>query len=262
MNATITKTQLNKAITFESVGKAYVSLTENRQVLSDISFSVVEGERVAIVGANGSGKSTILQIAAGMIRPDRGKVNRQYPLGTTDTGYIPQDYRNALFPWMRLSEHVKLLARPEAIKTKEDLITLQEEVTQALARIGIRAPLDKYPYQLSGGEQQICLFVLTLLRRPRFIIADESFSAVDVHRREAVFGYFTDFLERQRSSLLFVDHDLEHCLLFADRVLVLSKQSETGIADIVISQPHPRDLEWRYEDSFRQILKEVVSWLR
>lgn len=191
------------------------------RALHEASLSILNGERVALVGRNGSGKSTLLRVIAGLQHPNTGAV--AYPAfgknGPT-IGWMPQDYRNALYPWWSVDENLTM-GGSTAIETLEDADTISEVMKMA----GIE--LNKPPFELSGGQQQIVAFLRAAFRPgASLVLLDEPFSALDVKHRIRLRKFLRSHTAGRGQTLVVVTHDLLEAARIGDRVVVLSQESK------------------------------------
>lgn len=253
----------NAAIKLEGISKTYKSPEGDRVVLESVTLSIPEGQRVAIVGPNGSGKSTFLRIVLGLTQPDTGTVNVIHDHTFSEVAYIPQDYRNSLFPWLRLKSNIALHLEKRnhtsfgfGLELSSDTF---DQFSQAAKEVQLKLDLRKFPYQLSGGEQQILVILQALLRKPKVLVADEPLSAIDIHKKELIIQYFSGWLHKLKPTTLLVSHDLEDAVFLADRLIVFSRNSGKVRADIIVNKEHPRHDEWRYDPEFRLILKKTME---
>ena len=222
------------------------------------------GERIALVGPNGSGKTTLLRIILGIEQPDEGCV----VINGLDTkyciSYVPQDYRNALFPWLRLKKN---LALEKGRRTRcqqasgGDVVSInpQEEYSSLSKDFHLALDLSKYPYQLSGGEQQIFLLMRAILAYPVLMLLDEPMSAIDFGRKRLILHHLARWLPERNASLVFASHDFEEAVMLADRVNVFARQSGRLKATIAVDLPWPRTLEMRTSERFRALVDEVTN---
>ncbi len=252
----------NKSVLeYKNVKKSYFNKKTQDIVLEEINFCINAGEIVSIIGPNGSGKSTLVKLALDILQPDEGQIIRN-SLIFDEIGYIPQDYRNALLPWVNLYKNIatNINHNSKLLKPRISFKTLFSFYKMSTV-FNIRFNLRKYPYQLSGGEQQIFLFLQLLIREPKFIVADELFSAIDVKRKEAIILYFLKWLKFRDIPMLFVTHDIRDALIMSDRIIILNRNS-SKIKDIVkVDKPYPRDIDWMFTEEFNVILKYMTECL-
>jgi NitT/TauT family transport system ATP-binding protein len=207
-------------------------------VYRDFSLDLCEGELVSIFGPNGCGKSTFINLISGLIPIDAGTVLYDgKTIGKTRISYVFQNYRDALFPWMRAISNIQYPLKILGLDKK----TRSRRVEELLAEFEIHIDLNRYPYELSGGQQQMVSILRALITDPEVLFLDEPFSALDyemtLFMRERLQRVF---LKRQNTMIL-VSHDLEEAVQLADRVLMLTRRP-TRIAEIVpVGVPWPRD---------------------
>ena len=204
----------NTALAVEHVAHAFGT----RAVLSNTSLSISRGESVALLGANGTGKSTLVRLAAGLIRPDQGNVHvagTPAQAGRPDVGIAFQDAR--LMPWRSVARNVSL---PLEI-AGADRRAAHTAAIAALARMQAEHLADRAPADLSGGERQRAALARALVRNPKLVLLDEPFAALDALTRIRFDEQLPDLVGG--AAILFVTHDVGEALLVADRVLVLSR---------------------------------------
>ncbi len=207
------------AVIVEGLGKKFGETV----VLQDINFEVKEGETIVLLGASGSGKTTILRIIAGLETPDFGRVvlhNKDVtnlPARERGVGVIFQSY--ALFPKMSVEKNIgyglRLRGKPKAEvgKTVDDLITL----------IGLEEHRQKRPAQLSGGQQQRVAIARALAYNPEVLLFDEPFGALDAQIRTRLRREIRTLLKKIKVPSIFITHDQEEALELGDRIAVLNK---------------------------------------
>lgn len=218
---------------------------DGRQILGGLSFGVAEGEFVSLLGPSGCGKSTILNILAGLIRPESGSVRVDGVLvdGTSDHfAYMPQE--DLLLPWKTILDNVCLYGAIHGAK--------KEAAAQARALFpvfGLAGYGDAYPDALSGGMRQRAAFLRTAMCQADILLLDEPFGALDVITR----GDMQDWLQNMRSQLgkttLLVTHDIDEAIYLSDRILVLSGRPASIREEITISE-RDRSRDWLYAQGY------------
>jgi ABC-type Fe3+/spermidine/putrescine transport system ATPase subunit len=192
-------------------------------VLENISFDVAEGEVLVLLGASGSGKTTILRIIAGLEMPLKGKVIlhgkdvTDLPARERGVGVIFQSY--ALFPKMTVEKNIGYGLRIRKRRRKE----IRETVNELLALVQLEEHRKKYPSQLSGGQQQRVAIARTLAYKPEVLLFDEPFGALDTQTRSHLRREIRGLLKKVRVPSIFITHDQEEALELGDRVAVLSQ---------------------------------------
>ncbi len=248
-------------IRLRDVSKSYTHRGGVRAVLSNVSMEIEAGERVAFVGPNGSGKTTLLRIILGLDALDSGSIDGVPPLDTRAIAYIPQDYRSALFPWFRLARNLSLATNVGAIQPEKPaaMHTAMQADTDLLTHLRVTFDLDKFPYELSGGEQQIFLLARAVMQRPRVLVLDEALSAIDFGRKRLIQAYLGKWIANSRCTLLFASHDFEEAVMLADRVVVLERDRGNIKAVIPVDLPWPRTPATRSEVSFQASVERVTN---
>jgi peptide/nickel transport system ATP-binding protein len=221
--------------------------------VDDFSFAIREREIVALVGESGSGKSTVARLIARVYPPTRGEIwFRERPIHTLRSrrdlaGYrgevamVFQDPFSAFNPVHRVSHGVMrnlVLHRPELNRAER-----LREAERVFESVGLKSRmLERFPYEMSGGERQRVGFAQALAVRPKLILADEPVSMLDVSIRAGVLNMMAGLRDREGASLLYITHDLASARYVADRIVVMyaGHLVESGPAETVLSDPrHP-----------------------
>jgi NitT/TauT family transport system ATP-binding protein len=224
--------------------------------LRQLSLQVIDGEFVAVVGPTGCGKSTILNLAAGLLAPTAGTVRIfGEPLAGLNrrAGYLFQS--DPLMPWRTAAQNVAVGLEYRGIPRAESLHRAEEW----LGRVGLAGRGHAHPHQLSGGMKKRVSLAQTLILDPEILLMDEPFSALDVQTRLLMEGELLEIWAANRKSVLFITHDLEEAILLADRVVVLSAGPATHvIGNFPIDLPRPRDLgEIRHQPAFVELHQRI-----
>jgi ABC-type Fe3+/spermidine/putrescine transport system ATPase subunit len=208
-------------------------------ILEDISFEVAEGESLVLLGASGSGKTTILRIIAGLEQPDKGRVIlhgkdvTDLPARERGVGVIFQAY--ALFPRMTVEKNIaygmKIRHRPRKER--------REAVDRLIELVQLQNHRKKYPSQLSGGQQQRVAIARTLAYKPQVLLFDEPFGALDAQTRVHLRREIRALLKKVKVPSIFITHDQEEALELGDRIAVLNEGhlEQVGTPDEVYNHP-------------------------
>jgi ABC-type Fe3+/spermidine/putrescine transport system ATPase subunit len=194
----------------------------NTPVLKDINFDIAEGETLVLLGASGSGKTTILRIIAGLEQPDTGRVIlhgrdvSDLPARERGVGVIFQSY--ALFPRMTVEQNIGYGLRIRRRNRKE----IRETVDRLLELVRLGEHRRKYPSQLSGGQQQRVAIARTLAYQPEVVLVDEPFGALDAQTRTRLRGEIRALLSKDNVPAIFITHDQEEALELGDRIAVIN----------------------------------------
>jgi ABC-type Fe3+/spermidine/putrescine transport system ATPase subunit len=194
----------------------------NTSVLEDISFDIAEGETLVLLGASGSGKTTILRIIAGLEQPDAGRVVlhgrdvTDLPARERGIGVIFQSY--ALFPKMTVAQNIGYGLRIRRRKRRE----IRETVERLLELVRLKEHAQKYPSQLSGGQQQRVAIARALAYQPEVLLFDEPFGALDAQTRTRLRSEIKSLLRKLNVPAIFITHDQEEALELGDRIAVIN----------------------------------------
>lgn len=228
------------------------------RVLNDITLQVDPGEFLVLVGRSGCGKTTILNLLSGLVRPTSGTVK---VLGTGPrearqrVGYMFA--RDALMPWRRARSNVELGLEVKNVPRRERRKRAQE----TLARVGLEEAGDLWPWQLSQGMRQRVALARTWVPGPDLVLMDEPFAALDAQTKVTVRAEFMRIWEDRRPAVVFVTHDLGEALLLGDRVVLLGR----GEIDVDLRVPfsHPRDTEeLPFTAEFRELESDLWHRLK
>lgn len=238
----------------ENVSFSYHSLLGETYVLNHLSFSVKEGEFIAIVGPSGCGKSTLLNIICGLIDIKSGK---RILAPDTSIGYMLQ--HDHLFEWRTIFENVTLGLEIQNKMTEENI----NYVLSLLESYGLLDFKDKHPSELSGGMKQRAALIRTLALHPKILLLDEPFSALDYQTRLLVSSDIGRLIRRTNKTAILVTHNLSEAISLADRVLVLSKRPSTIRKDTEIHLTLPDDslLAYRRAPEFQNYFNEIWELL-
>lgn len=246
---------MGELLRIENVGKVFPGRDKSGvTALDQVNLSLKEGEFVSLLGASGCGKSTLLRIVAGLDEPSSGVVlldGVEVHGPGRDRGMVFQQY--TLYPWLTARQNVEFALRDEPRKTRADLGSTYLKV------VGLSAFADHFPSQLSGGMQQRVAIARALALRPRILLMDEPFGALDAQTRGLMQELLLSIWERDRLSVLFVTHDVEESLILSDRVCVLAtgpgRVREVVDADL----PRPRVYELQNTPEFLELKRHVHS---
>ena len=194
--------------------------------LEDVSFSVEEGEFVAVVGPSGCGKTTLLSLIAGLEKPDAGSITIKDP--RQPIGYMLQ--RDELLPWYTTWKNICL--GPELHRSLDEIAKKKAE--QLLRAYGLYEFRHAYPGELSGGMRQRAALIRTLMLEPELLLLDEPFSALDYQTRLTVSDDIWSMIRDQKKTALLITHDIAEAVSMADRVIVLSKRPAVVKLDLPI----------------------------
>jgi sulfonate transport system ATP-binding protein len=225
-------------LTLSDVNKGFALGSQQRLVLRSINLAVEDGAFVAFVGASGCGKSTLLRLIAGLETPDSGNVflgKEQVKGPSRGCGMIFQDPR--LLPWLTVAQNIDL-----ALPNKEFSAAERKRlIAEHLELVGLSDFANVFPRQLSGGMAQRAAIARGLVNRPRLLLLDEPFSALDSLNRSRLQGELQRIWAYEKIAMVLVTHDVEEAVFLADRVVVLAPNPGRVSSIVEIPLPRSRD---------------------
>jgi ABC-type nitrate/sulfonate/bicarbonate transport system ATPase subunit len=236
---------------FDHVSFAY----DGRTVMRDTSFDIYSGEIVVLLGPSGCGKTTILNMIAGFLEPTGGGAfldDRQIDGPGPDRGVVFQ--AAALFDWMTVEQNIAFSLRC-AGRSRQDQRRVADEMA---ALVGLSGFSGHYPYQLSGGMRQRVGLARVLAAKPRVMLMDEPFSALDVQTREQLQEETLRIRDQTGCTILFVTHSIDEAVFVGDRIFLLTNLGDGHFEQFVVKLPSPRETsENRLNPEFIR-LREVI----
>ena len=220
----------------KDINYAYHNMDGETKALEHISFSMKEGDFLAIVGPSGCGKSTLLQLIAGLLEPEKGLIllNGKYLRGSaTNIGYMLQ--KDELLEWRTVYHNVLL-----GLEIQHSMTARAKEKARELLDIyGLDQFANSRPSELSGGMRQRAALVRTLVMEPDLLLLDEPFSALDYQTRLTVGDDIGQIIRKEKKSAILVTHDLAEAISLADRVIVLTARPATILQTVPITFQEP-----------------------
>src|ERR1700716_3367335 len=230
-------------ITIRGLSKRFKEMT----VYDGFDFDVPRGKIISGFGPNGCGKSTLINLMAGLIPKDGGEILFDgFKVEDAKIGYVFQKYREALFPWLRARNNIEYPLKFMKLAKAER----RRRVDALVARLGVRIDLNRYPYEMSGGQQQLFSIMRALVIDREVLFLDEPFSALDYEMTLFMREQLQRVFMETGTTTVLVSHDLEEAVYLADLVLLLSRHP-ARIADYVrYETPRPRTDETLSQPDF------------
>ena len=235
---------------------SYHSPEGETPALSDISFSVKEGEFVAIVGPSGCGKSTLLNLICGLLAPEAGEITlKGNPVlrERERIGYMLQ--KDHLFEWRSIYRNV-ILGLEIRRKCTEETLARAEAM---LEQYGLAPFRNARPSELSGGMRQRAALIRTLVLEPELLLLDEPFSALDYQTRLTVCDDIATIIRREQKTAILVTHDLSEAISCADRVIVLGKRPARirAVVPVHFAMENRTPFQCRSAPEFKEYFNEI-----
>lgn len=210
-------------LSFKNVNFNYFTKDGEFEALKNLSFSIKKGEFVSIVGPSGCGKTTILSLIAGLLEPTKGDILLDgEKVKGANIGYMFQ--KDQLFEWRNIYKNILLGLE---IKNKKKNASDDEYINRLLKNYGLIDFKTKYPSELSGGMRQRVALIRTLAVKPKLLLLDEPFSALDYQTRLDVCDDVKKIIKEEKQTAILVTHDISEAISLSDRVFILSKRPAT-----------------------------------
>ena len=226
--------------------------------VSDMSLTINEGEFVSFLGPSGCGKSTALKMIAGLLPVSAGTITITPPKGKSeqDLGFVFQE--PTLMPWATVTDNVFLPLRLAGITRAEALPRVQA----ALAEVGLTRFADSYPRELSGGMKMRVSIARAMVTRPRILLMDEPFAALDEMTRSKLNNDVVRLAKEHGLTVVFVTHSVFEAVYLSTRVIVMAARPGLVADDLALETPWPRNEDWRVSPAFSTEARRVSEILK
>jgi len=246
----------------KGVSKGYGSATARSEVLNNINLELNRGEFVAIVGYSGAGKTTLISMIAGLIRPDAGTItlnDLEITSPGPDRGVVFQNY--SLLPWLNVYENIYLAVDqlfPNWAPAKK-----QQHVEKYIAMVNLTPAREKRPSELSGGMRQRVSVARALAMDPQILLLDEPLSALDALTRATLQDEISRIWLQDKKTVVLITNDVDEGIYLADRIIPLSAGPKATLGpSITVDLPRPRDRRaLNHVPRFKEIRREVIDYL-
>ena len=230
-----------------------------RQVLRDLHLEIADGEFITLVGLSGCGKTTLLNLVAGLLAPTSGRI---FVDGAVVHGPAPsravvfQDA--ALLPWRTVLRNVEMGLEMQRKYNKSEI---RARSLKQIEMVGLKDFANDYPHQLSGGMRQRVNLARALVAEPDVLLMDEPFAALDAYTREAMGEELLRIWQRTRKTVLFITHSADEAIMLSDRIIALGRPPSGILADAKVDLPRPRTMEVRGLARFTELSLEICALL-
>ena len=226
--------------------------------LRGLTLAIGAREFISFLGPSGCGKSTALRLIAGLSEPSAGRIVWNHPCNSENTreiGFVFQE--PTLMPWATVSENVYLPLRVKHLRRRE----ARPQVDEALAMVGLESFSAAYPRELSGGMKMRVSIARALVTRPKLLLMDEPFAALDEMTRFKLNDDLLALWERNQWTVIFVTHSVYESVYLSSRVIVMAPRPGRVIADRPIVTPYPRDESYRTSAAYGEACRSISEAL-
>jgi nitrate/nitrite transport system ATP-binding protein len=254
---------MHRYLQIENVNMVFNTKRGRFVALRDINLSVQKGEFIAIIGHSGCGKSTVLNLVAGLLQPTDGVLilsEKEITGPGPDRGVVFQNH--SLLPWLTCFENV-YLAVERVFGKKETKAQLKDRTQAALKLVGLSHAEQKHPHEISGGMKQRVGIARALAMEPKVLLLDEPFGALDALTRANLQDELMRILQATGSTALMVTHDVDEAVLLSDRIVMMTNGPAATIGEILaVDLPKPRNrLELADDPAYNHLRAEVLKFL-
>jgi NitT/TauT family transport system ATP-binding protein len=241
------------------VCKCFGEGRDRKLVLDDVSFELISGQFMALVGSSGSGKSTVMRLIAGLERPTEGTIHLDGELVRRpgpDRGMVFQKY--SLYPWLTAAQNVAFGMQLQG-RSKVDI---RERTGYFLDVVGLADVGRRLPRELSGGMQQRVAIARALATEPKVLLLDEPFGALDLQIRESMQEFLHQLWQRTGLTALLITHDIEEALLLAGTVHIMAPRPGRIVQSVRVDLDRTDLRHLRVSEPFLELREELASHLR
>ncbi|TVP72679.1 MAG: ABC transporter ATP-binding protein [Rhodobacteraceae bacterium] len=227
----------------------------NVVALRDMNLSVNEGDFISLLGPSGCGKSTALRLIAGLSIPSSGRINWAGGQSENDLGVVFQE--PTLMPWATVAQNVWL---PFRLKGKS-YASVKDDIMEALRLVGLEKFLEAYPRELSGGMKMRVSIARAMVTKPRLILMDEPFAALDEITRFRLNNDLLALKSKIGCTVIFVTHSVFESVFLSDRIVVMAARPGRVIREVQVDAPYPRSEEFRTSAEYAALCRQTSEAL-
>ncbi len=245
---------MSSLVTLSGVAKRFPNGT---LALDRVDLAIEQGSFVSLLGPSGCGKSTILRMIAGLVQPTSGRIDwpglpeAARTGGHPELGFVFQE--PTLMPWASVTDNIRLPLKVAGV-AKADA---DARIAEAIGMVGLEGFAEVYPRELSGGMKMRVSIARALVTRPKLLLMDEPFAALDEITRFKLNNDLLQLWQRFGWTVIFVTHSVFESVYLSNRILVMSARPGRIVEDVRISAPYPRDDRFRVSDAYGDLCREV-----
>ncbi len=252
----------DRYVYLENVNMRFITKKGVFEALKDVNLNIQQGEFVSIIGHSGCGKSTVLNLIAGLLEPSSGHLfcaGREIAKPGPERAVVFQNH--SLLPWLTCFENVYLAV--ERVFSSETKVNLEARTYAALELVGLSHADEKRPNEISGGMKQRVGIARALAMEPKVLLLDEPFGALDALTRATLQDELMKIMAKSGATAVMVTHDVDEAVLLSDRIVMMTNGPSATIGDILtVDLPKPRNrLELAENKDYNHLRSEVLRFL-
>jgi nitrate/nitrite transport system ATP-binding protein len=252
----------DRYVLLENIGMRFATKKGEFEALRNINLNIAQGEFVSIIGHSGCGKSTVLNLVAGLLQPTSGYLfcaGREISKPGPDRAVVFQNH--SLLPWLTCFENVHLAV--ERVFKHETQVQQDIRTIDALALVGLSHATDKRPNEISGGMKQRVGIARALAMEPKVLLLDEPFGALDALTRANLQDELMKIMQKTQCTAVMVTHDVDEAVLLSDRIVMMTNGPAAEIGEILeVNLAKPRNrLELAEDKEYNHLRSEVLRFL-
>ena len=220
-------------ISIKNLKKSFINNSRTIEVLGGIDLKIELGEFLIIFGPNGCGKTTLLNIISKLESKDGGEIIGE---GSLKTSFVFQNYREAIFPWQKVIDNIAFPLQLKGVSKNERY----KKVESLVSSLGLKLDLQSYPYELSGGQQQMVAILRALITKPDLLLLDEPFSSLDYKTTLLMEEKILEIWKQLQLTILFVTHEIDEAVFLSGRIALMSDKPSSIVKVLNNNLPYPR----------------------
>ena len=220
-------------ISIQNLKKSFINNGRTVEVFNNVNLEIERGEFLVIFGPNGCGKTTLLNIISKLENKDSGEITNRDKLKTS---FVFQNYREALFPWQKVVDNIAFPLKLKGVLKNER----NAKVESLVSSLGIKLDLQTYPYELSGGQQQMVAILRALITQPDILLLDEPFSSLDYKTTLLMEEKILEIWKQLQLTIIFVTHEIDEAVLLSNRIAIMSEKPSKIVKVLDNNLSYPR----------------------
>jgi len=224
-------------------------------VFDNLDLSIGAGELVSIFGPNGVGKTTLLNLIAGLAERQSGEIKVDGLVTQSKIGFVFQNYRESLLPWLSARDNITFPLRTSGYQKRK----MDGLVSGVKKLVNANFDLNKYPYQLSGGQAQLVCLMRNLVIKPDLFLLDEPFSSLDFQTAISLLKVFMQVWMKTKVTTLFVSHDIDSAIFLSQKIVLLKGLPAKIVRILENNSSYPRSLKYLSSKKAVGLKKKIIS---